>query len=228
MFNCLSDFYRSGTWSKFRQVTINERLTADGLIICEHCGKPIYKPYDLILHHIEHLTEENVNDASISLNPENISLVHHRCHNELHERFGFGSGTRHVYLVYGAPCSGKTAYVHSVAQRHDLIVDMDSIFECISVNDRYDKPDSLKAIAFKVRDALLDSIKVNHGRWFNAYVIGGYPMASERERLCQALRAEEVFIDTSYEECIANSKEKPSEWVKYIDDWFARYSPTLT
>ena len=226
MFNSTTHFYKSDEWEFFRLTVINDRRTEDGLILCEHCGKPILKAYDLILHHIEPLTNTNVNDYEIALNPENIMIVHHGCHNEIHERFGT-LPSRHIYLVYGAPCSGKSGYVSSIAGRHDLIVDMDSIFECISINDRYDKPDSLKSIAFGVRDSLLDSIKVRRGKWINAYIIGGYPMASERERLTSIYGAEEIFIDVSKEECLMRCVDRPKEWTEYVETWFERYSPTL-
>ena len=225
MFNNTSEFYKSNEWESFRGIVVGDRLTNDGFTICEYCGEPIYKPYDLILHHIVPLTNENVNDYEISLNPENIQIVHHKCHNKIHERFGT-IPTRHVYLVFGAPCSGKSSFVAEVAGRHDLIVDMDSIFQMISINDRYDKPDSLKSVAFGVRDSLLDSIKVRRGKWINAFIVGGYPMANERERFSEIYGAEEIFIDTSKEECILRANDKPKEWVEYIEQWFDRFIPS--
>ena len=225
MFNSTTHFYKSDEWEFFRLTVINDRRTEDGLIICEHCGKPILKAYDLILHHIEPLTNTNVNDYDIALNPANIMIVHHGCHNEIHERFGT-LPSRHIYLVYGAPCSGKSGYVSKVAGRHDIIVDMDSIFECITNNDRYDKPDSIKSVAFGVRDSLLDAIKVRRGKWINAYIIGGYPMASERERLASIYGAEEIFIDVDKDECLLRCVDRPKEWMEYVESWFERYSPT--
>ena len=225
MWNNTSEFYRSRDWETFRPVVIAERLTEDGFTVCEYCGKPIFKEYDLILHHIEPLTNENVNDVSVSLNPENIQIVHHKCHNKIHERFGT-IPTRHVYIVYGAPCSGKSSFVSEVAGRHDLIVDMDSIFECISNNDRYDKPDSLKAVAFGVRDSLLDSIRVRRGKWTNAFIVGGYPMQSERARLMDIYGAEEIFIDAEKNDCFIRANDRPVEWREYIETWFERFTPS--
>ena len=83
----LSDFYRSDEWETIRQVVINERVNpSDGFVYCEYCNKPILKPYDLICHHEIELTETNYKDASIALNPKHIKLVHHRCHNRIHEK----------------------------------------------------------------------------------------------------------------------------------------------
>ena len=113
----LDTFYRCNDWVLFRQVVIDERLNEEGLTICEHCGKPIVKAYDIILHHVEELTEENVNDISVSLNPANIMLVHHKCHNKIHHKLSRDMGSRKVYLVYGSPLSGKSTYVDSVKNK---------------------------------------------------------------------------------------------------------------
>ena len=222
MWNSLSEFYTSRQWSEFRRQLILERGQ-----VCEHCGQPILNPYDLILHHKIFLTEENVNDYEISLNPLHIQIVHHRCHNEIHERFG--SYTRHIYLVYGPPGSGKTTFVSETAGPNDIVVDMDSIFEMISVNNRYTKPNTLSGVAFAVRDCIMDQIRVRRGRWSSAYIIGGFPRVGERERLCQMYGAEEVFIDCPREKCFERVSDRPG-WSEHVERWFDEFtpSPTLT
>ena len=219
MWNSLSDFYTSDEWSEFRRVLALERGS-----ICEYCGEPIINKYDLIGHHIIPLTEENVNDYDVSLNPKNVMLVHHRCHNEIHERFG--TFTRHIYLVYGSPCAGKRTWVNNNAGVNDIVVDMDSIYECISINDRYSKPATLSGSAFAVRDFLLDMIKVRRGKWHHAFIIGGYPRQAERERICKTFGAEEIFIDTDKATCLERSLER-SGWDKYVERWFDEYIPTV-
>ena len=83
----LKDFYHTEKWKKFAKLIKQERLNEDGQLICDYCGHPILKSYDCIAHHSNvYLSEENVNDASIAFNPENIQLVHHRCHNMIHEK----------------------------------------------------------------------------------------------------------------------------------------------
>ena len=77
----LYTFYRSKEWRRLLDILKNERLNDQGEIICSYCGKPIVRAYDIIGHHKHELTEENVNDFNISLNPDNVELVHHRCHN---------------------------------------------------------------------------------------------------------------------------------------------------
>lgn len=221
----LYDFYRSDKWEKLLVVIKSERVDAEGNIICERCGKPIVRAYDCIGHHKIELTEENYIDASISLNPDNIALVHHKCHNKIHNKLSYSA--RQVFVVYGSPLSGKTTYVKEIAEEGDLIVDMDSIWQCISGCDRYVKPNRLKSVAFSVRDNLLEAVKYRKGKWLNAYVIGGYPFKAERERVSSVLGAREILISTTKEECLQrlyNSEDRNTEeWEKYINDWWLQY-----
>lgn len=228
MFDSRFSFYRSKDWRDLMASLKQERLDNDGHVICEHCGKPIIKAYDIIGHHKIELDEENINDYDISLNPENIALVHHKCHNLIHNKLGYA--VRQVFIVYGAPLSGKTTYVQANASEGDLIIDIDSIWQCVSGLPRYKKPPRLKAVVFKVRDALIESVKYRYGKWNNCYIVGGYPLQSERERLIKELSAREIFIDATQAECfkrlatIEDGRDK-DEWVRYINEWFDRYSP---
>lgn len=219
----LSDFYRTKEWRELIQIIRLDRAQEEGVPICACCGKPIVKAYDCIGHHIEPLTEENVYDANISLNPDNIMLVHHRCHNKLHDRLGL-SYAKQVFLVYGAPLSGKTSYVTKVMRAGDMVVDMDNIWQCISGQDRYVKPQRLKQNVFALRDFMIDMIRTRRGNWLNAYVVGGYPLVSERARLIRSLGAREIYIDTPKSDCLqrVESDNRPSEYADYIEDWFER------
>lgn len=226
----LFSFYRSDEWRRLLKQLRLERLNDQGEIICDYCGKPITRAYDLIGHHVEELTEENVNDFNISLNPNNIQFVHHRCHNYIHNKLGYSM--REVYLVYGAPMAGKCSWVKDNAQEGDLIINIDDIWECVSGCERFIKPNRLKSVVFKVYETLLDAVKYRLGKWNNAYIIGGFPLQSERERLCRDLAAREIFIDVSQEECLArlaadDMRSKIDDYDQFILDWFARYSPPI-
>lgn len=217
MFRDVYSFRRSDEWESFRAMLMNERVDKNGDIVCEHCHKPIVKKYDCIGHHIIEVTESNVNDYEVSLNPSNVMLVHYKCHNQIHERFGH-QRMRKVYIVYGSPCSGKTTWVHNNAGKDDLIMDIDSIWECISTNDKFHKSNRLKENMFAVRDCLLEQIKMRAGNWQNAFIIGGYPNKYDRERLAEIMGAELVFIDESKEICL--QRAQTDEWRRFIVDWF--------
>ena len=67
-------FYESKEWVKLAAyIRIKYYYT------CQSCGRR-----GVYVHHIIHLTDNNVNDPSISLNEDNLTLLCLDCHNELH------------------------------------------------------------------------------------------------------------------------------------------------
>lgn len=227
-FNTLSEFYTSKEWQEFRVVLIAERTKSDGFVYDEVTGKPIIKANDIILHHKIELTLENVNDVNITLNPDNIQIVSFTTHNAIHNRFG--SWTRHIYLVYGSPLAGKKTFVQERAGIHDLIIDTDKIYACISNNPFYIKSGRLYDCKQYVEKAMLECVKNRIGKWVNAFIIGSTPYAfkAQRERFCVEYGAEEIFIDCDKETALlrlasAQDGRDAVEWGKYIDTWFQRY-----
>lgn len=223
----LQNFYKSSAWENLLKVIKLERVNEEGQLICWHCGKPITDKYDCIGHHTIFLTEDNVNDANISLNPELIQLVHHRCHNFIHDKLGYTK--KEIFLVYGSPLSGKSTYVSSVIAPGDLLIDIDRIWECVSGQPVHTKPPRLNAVVFGIRDRLMEMVKYRVGKWNNCYIVGGYPLISERERICNEYGAREVFIDTPKEECLrrlqASEDRDKESYEKFIDEWWKRYCP---
>lgn len=229
MYRNLFEFYRSKEWEQLRRLLMLERVNENGDLICEHCGKCIVHAYDCIAHHVIELTEQNVHDPEISLNPDNIKLVCFKSHNEIHSRFGFDQ-RQQVYIVHGSPCSGKSTWVRNNATADDLVLDMDRIYEMINpVSERYVKNNKLSQNVFCIRDCILDMIKTRTGRWRNAYVIGGYPFVMERKRLADLLGAKLCHIDTDKDTCIQNlyndkdREQVADKWLEYINDYFDKY-----
>ena len=219
-------FYQSKDWIITREKIINDRLNSNGEVICEYCNKPIYKKYDIILHHIIPLNEQNYKDVNIAFNPKNIQIVHHACHNRIHNNFK--EQYKKIYVVYGAPLSGKTTFVNKNISNGDLIIDIERIWECISNTTHLaKKPNSLKPNVFQIRDILMDQVKHKVGFWNRCYIVGGFPLISERERIVNELNAELIYIDTDYATCIerANNIEREDvkkDYIEYINQWFLR------
>lgn len=222
MWNSLASFYASDEWMTLRRQLLNERDYR-----CEQCDTQYLKDLSQInAHHKIELTVANVNDYHISLNPKNITLLCIRCHNIKHGRAV--NVDKHVYLVYGPPLSGITEYVTEHLNRGDLIVDMDMIYQAISGRPQYDKPGQLTGMAFAIHDLLIDKIATRTGKWFNAWVIGGYADKYRREQMIKRIGAEPVFMECSRDECIRRIAVdcKGDEWIKFIDNWFELYKNT--
>lgn len=69
-------FYRSKLWLTARRAFISKRRLIDGGY-CEMCRDRL----GYIVDHIEELTETNIQDASISLDPANFQYLCLPCHN---------------------------------------------------------------------------------------------------------------------------------------------------
>lgn len=75
------EFYKSQAWKTTRDAYASH---ARGL--CEIClAKGLYSPGEIV-HHKIHITPDNINDPTISLNWDNLELVCRKCHAELHDR----------------------------------------------------------------------------------------------------------------------------------------------
>lgn len=78
-------FYHSVAWANTRMLVLDR---SNGL--CEKCleaGKVVLAD---VVHHIVPLSEENMDDQSITLNPDNLMALCHECHTEAHRQLGVG------------------------------------------------------------------------------------------------------------------------------------------
>ena len=69
-------FYHSKQWLRCAESIRKQRH-----YLCEKCGRP-----GSYVHHKIHLTIKNITDSNISLNPSNLELLCHDCHEKEHGR----------------------------------------------------------------------------------------------------------------------------------------------
>jgi hypothetical protein len=220
MFSDLFSFYRSTEWEKLRATIISERVARDGEIICDYCHQPIIKSYDAICHHKTELTESNVFDAQISLNPDNIMVVHHKCHNAIHERWGYSQNSaRHIYIVCGSPCAGKSEYVQRNAGRNDLIIDIDRLYEAMGRSRS-----AVKSNVLAVYRDLIDMVRTRNGRWRNVWIVRTLPMSIDRDTIVRDCNGGElIHIDTDKETCMAEAHRRGGDWVEWTESFWERF-----
>lgn len=237
-----AQFYRGPDWEACKQEVLQQRARADGALICEHCGQLIVKGFNpkannnagaVVFHHKTFLTNYNVNDAAVSINPDNIALLHWSCHNEVHQRFGFGGmPEKKVYLVTGPPLSGKTTWARERMAGNDLLLDIDDIWQTISGQARYIKPNAVKPLVFAVRDELKALIGRGAGTWRNAFIIESLPAQTDRQRETERYKAHNVEVVTmqaTEQECLDRLHRDPNgrnvtDYELYIREYFRRYS----
>lgn len=224
MWKSIPEFYSSKEWQIARLEAIMNATNERGEIIDAYTGKPIIGKYQIHVHHKIELTPYNINDYNISLNQDNLMVVSRQSHNEIHSRFGYKQ--KKVYFVIGSVCSGKTTFVKEAAGRNDIILDMDSIWEAVSNNGRYIKPNSIKSIVMQIRDTMLEQIAMRNFEG-NAYVLSTESRALPRKRLVDRINADEiVYLQSTRGECIDRLYSDPDrelfvkEYEGYINNFF--------
>lgn len=239
VYSTLASFYAGDDWSACKAEVLKERIKG-GAVYCEHCGEVILKDFNprernnagaMVFHHKRPLlTVADANNAAISINPSNIAILHWQCHNVVHNRFT-GQNTQpeqKVYLITGAPCSGKTTFARERMQAGDLLVDIDDIWQQISGCARYEKPNGLKPIVFKTRDLQEDLVRTRAGTWRNAFIIKSLPLPMDRRREAEKLGAEVITIETPKDECLERLHKNPNgrnvaDYEKFINNYFDMY-----
>lgn len=217
LLNSRHAFYKSKIWADCKQQVYENKKDEYGIVHCEICGRPLIKSFNpkannnnssIVFHHTIELTEDNYMDYSISANPELIQTLCFKCHNQVHNRFQ-SAGSRKVYIISGSPCSGKTTFVKENMQFGDIVVDLDLIWQALSMQSIHIKPDTLKPIIFVARETIEDQIKMRAGNWSNAWVITTKSRQMEVERMATRLNGEVIYMDATKEECLERLKANP-------------------
>ena len=245
-------FYKSDAWIKARAAYIAERTRIDGGL-CERCGKTSDKPGEE-LHHIEHLTPNNIDEYDICLNPKNLQWLCKDCHFIVHREIILKEFERArqakkrilhngcyfndegelvrmaVYIVCGSPASGKTTLVREKMTPGDLVVDLDMIKQSISLIPGKETPDNLLDIALGIREYLYELIEERAVDCRNVWVIASLPRRAERQELVERLGAELIECKVPYHEAIARAKaddERRNKTLQLalIDRYFENYEP---
>ena len=72
-------FYSSKRWQRCRDTFIAQRISEDGGL-CQVC----HDKTGFIVHHKVKLSPKNIDNPSVTLNPENLEYVCLDCHNAIH------------------------------------------------------------------------------------------------------------------------------------------------
>ena len=90
-------FYKSKEWR-----VVREHILMRDKYLCTKCGEPAEE-----VHHIIHLTPQNITDMSISLNPENLTSLCKSCHFDVH-RVDKANGIKQVHNSFD--CNDEYAF----------------------------------------------------------------------------------------------------------------------
>lgn len=132
------------------------------------------------------------------------------------------------HIVYGPPAGGKTTYVKEHMRDGDLVVDLDYIKQAISMKGKLEAPENILPIALSVREHIYELAAERKIDCENVWIVAGLPRKNERTFLQERLKADLIFMDTDYEECIRraelDSERKDKAKARaVVAKWFANY-----
>ena len=79
-------FYHSRQWKDMRDFIMKRDYG-----LCQRCRRMGRARTADAVHHITPLTPDNINDPSVTLNPDNLEAVCKECHERIHEEIGYGA-----------------------------------------------------------------------------------------------------------------------------------------
>lgn len=233
-------FYKSKEWQSIRQIVIDRD---NG--ICQKCleEKGEVVPGDEV-HHKIWLRPTNINNPDITLNLDNLVLLCRDCHMSIHRHIEKKTKTivnngvyidtdgsikkQKIYVIHGAPGSGKTTYVKEHMEKGDLVVDFDLIKQSISMCNKTETPDSLLDISESIRELLYKYIEEKKVNAKTIWIIALLPTREQRKEIQNRFDCQLIHIDTDIETCIqrvlADDERKDKELqMKMLDKYFGYY-----
>lgn len=127
-----------------------------------------------------------------------------------------------VYVVHGAPCSGKTTYVREHFHTGDIVCDVDRLYSALCFNEEHQSELYALSTASVLQESLFDIIRERKGRWKNAWVISLANTNAKLAEIVERVGADETIrMDADLKTCMERAKERPDYFQFIIADWFA-------
>ena len=135
---------------------------------------------------------------------------------------------KEIYIICGAPGSGKSTYVKEKAKQNDLIIDLDNILMQFTNEPIYTSAERYIKLAICKRNEILNSLNyyTNTTIWF----IVSAPTREERKHWKEQLGGTIIILDTPKEECykrLENDVRRTNNILKYkvaTNQWFIKYT----
>lgn len=143
------------------------------------------------------------------------------------ELFDGEKDDKDVFVISGAPGSGKSTHVRQNKKNGDLVVDLDLLASALQ-GDSMAHPDYMPVMdaVMAAREAIYQTIEARNGKWKRAFVITSSPDKEAVEGLANRFGAKVIQMQTSKNECIDRIRTDPARTnvdrdVELVEKWFA-------
>lgn len=130
---------------------------------------------------------------------------------------------KQIYVVTGSPGSGKSTYAKKNAGANDIVFDLDEINKALGGGLHEENRKSL-GVALAMRSAAIEELAKKEGPWERAFFITASPDKEEIRKLCEALGAEEIRMETTLEQCKENilrddTRADKGKYIELAEKW---------
>lgn len=139
----------------------------------------------------------------------------------------FGKDDNTVFVISGAPGSGKSTYVESQKQKGDLVVDLDMIAAALQ-GERTAHPDYTPVMdaVMAAREAVYRVVESRQGQWNRAYIITSSPNKAQVNELAKRLDGQIVRMQATQNECISRIRSDRTRVavdrdIGLVNKWFS-------
>lgn len=133
-----------------------------------------------------------------------------------------------VYIVTGAPGSGKSHFVNQYAGEYDIVYDFDRIAEALCPQSgAHGNRRFMMDLLMDIRKTVIRNLSSGIGEWSNAYFITSSADPVQIRSWLNMMKAEEIHIDTPLDKCIENimaddSRPHKQQQIDLARDYFAK------
>ena len=125
---------------------------------------------------------------------------------------------KNVYVVTGAPGSGKSHMVNQNMTKFDIVFDYDRIADAMSpIAGIHGNHMYMKEVLLAVRETVINCFASRSGEWHDAYFITASPNRQQVDQLIKRMNAMELHVNATMEECIERIRNDESRQLKARD-----------
>ena len=129
---------------------------------------------------------------------------------------------KNIKIVLGSPCSGKSTYVRNNMKDGDIIWDFDLIHQALCNKSSHDHIKEIREYVFVLREAFYNKLKEDKNT--TAWIINSSPYKKVRNELREMFDAQLIYLKINKTEALERAnKERPSDWINYINNFFERF-----
>lgn len=132
-----------------------------------------------------------------------------------------------LYIVYGAPCSGKSTYVKKHIGNNDLVYDYDELVRTLTYGKEHTvEKGNVHKYVIDFRKRILQRAK-QETELDNIWVISTF-LTEQFKEYIKDMNPQYIKMDETKETCLErlmNDDARPDKekWAEKINEWFERY-----